>query len=913
MTLAKPDSCRQCWGWSWGHGGYVPADGSGRNGVLIILEAAGAEEAATGLPTVGRAGYMLWNTLKRIDLYRDDFRIHNVLSCQPPFNKLAKQPYEDSVISSCSPLLDATIADMQEKCKATGKYFTILTLGRIAFKRVMGLHEKDVILRNDYLCYPFWSDKYKAFVLAGQHPSYLMRGNNHLIPILQFVTQRAVEIAEHGLTFDEPTYLLDPDPATFAQWVTDFKLAYEKDQSLILFYDIETPHKQGKDEEEVAREDDEDYEILRCSFAYKAGEAVSIPWRAEYVPILEDLFSHQGDKGGWNLGYDYPRVTAKMPVNGAQVDGMLAWHVLNSALPKGLGPVTPYYVKNTGMWKHLSDKEPAFYNAKDSDMSLRNYLGIKADLIKNNQWRVFERHVIQLNKVLTYMSSKGVLRDEVMRQGAEVRVAALLNDVEKAMDAAVPQGARRLSPKNGYKKTPSSTEGLVLSTFKATVKRCDRCGTIGPTKTHFKARKKSVNPCEGAGVVESIEEVERWAKVLEFKVSKVGLSNYQKVLHHQAIIDRRENKTTFDETALKQLIKKYPHDKLYPLILKQREYVKLISTYIGVTQENGLVRGGMPVGRDGKIHCQYTHNPSTLRLACQQPNMTNLPRAKQEEDLQTIVRNLIIASKGHILVELDFSAIEACLVGFFAGSADYIRLSKLGIHSYLASHVLGRPADLKWSDKDLKEYFKEIKKSKDQAVQDVYNASKRVTHLSGYGGTPKKMQIAEPEAFPTVKDAERLQGIYFDLCPYIRKWHLQVQLQADKDGFLRNPFSYVHRFSSVFKYTKEAGKWIRHPGDDANRVLAFLPQSTAAGIIKEAMLRLWLERFEEAGQYLRLQVHDSLVSEVPDTLVEQVEAVMKEEMTKPIPELRLPKSYGLGDYLTIDVESKKGPRWGRLV
>lgn len=324
------------------------------------------------------------------------------------------------------------------------------------------------------------------------------------------------------------------------------------------------------------------------------------------------------------------------------------------------------------------------------------------------------------------------------------------------------------------------------------------------------------------------------------------------------------------------------------------------------------VVGGMPIGIDGRIHCTFSHNPSTLRLACQNPNLQNLPRSKGDDALQSVVRNLIVAAPDCIFIEFDFSAIEAVLVGWFAGSADYIRLAKLGIHSYLASHVLGRPADLKWSDTDLKLYFREIKGSEDQHVKDVYNSSKRVTHLSGYGGTPKKMHIAEPEAFPTIKDAEKLQGIYFDLCPYIKKWHLSTQLQAEKDGFLRNPFNYVHRFGRIFSYKKERGEWVREQGDDANKCLAFLPQSTAAGIIKEAMLRLYEDRFEEAGQYLRLQIHDSLVSEVPLEIQDQVAQIMEEEMSKPIPELRLPASYGLGPLLNIEVEGKRGLRLGSM-
>lgn len=916
MLLKPSEPCSSCLGRSWGRGDYVPASGSGENGVLIVAEAAGENEAKEGMPLVGKAGYYLFQNLARVGIDREGFRLHNVLSCRPPNNKLAKMAYEQEVIDTCAPLLDATILDMRRLCRQTGKTFTILTLGRIAFKRILGLKEKDPLLKEDYLCYPFWQSQYGAWVIAADHPSYLMRGNNHLLPVLQFAAKRALEIAAGDFKLSEPHYLLDPHPSTFQGWIADYKRAVQTtDDSFVLSYDIETPYKSGKNEEKVAREDDEDFTILRCSFAYQPGQAISVPWRADYKPLLEDLFSFSGPKVGWNnSNYDSPRVKAQMELNGVEIDGMLAWHVLNSALPKGLGFVTPFYAQDAEMWKHLAHAQPAFYNAKDADMALRCYLGIRKDLRDTDLGRVFQRHVVDLDVVTNYMSRQGVLRDETLRKESEVKLSAMLDTVEATMLQAIPETAKKVDIV--YKKEPKDKTGLLSRPGSRVVRVCRHCGLQGPRKDHFKRYVKKLNPCAddpGAGVQLRTVEVVEWYRLREWKVSHLGLTSYQQSLRHQAILNRREHRTTFDEDALKTLIAKYPKDPLYPSILKHRELQKLLSTYIGITNPtSGLIRGGMTVGRDGRIHCELTHNPSTLRMACQNPNMQNLPRAKREEDLQTIIRNLIIASPGCILLELDFSAIEAVLVGYFAGLPDYIRLSKLGIHSYLASHVLGRPADLSWSNMDLKSYFLEIKKSKDQAVQDIYNGCKRAIHLSGYGGTPRKMHSAEPETFKTVKDAERLQGIYFDLFPAVKRWQLSCQLQAEKDGFLRNPFGYVHRFYRVFSYRKEFGKWIRTQGDDQNKVLAFLPQSTAAGIIKEAMLRLFYDHFDQAGQWLRLQVHDSLVCDVPTAVANEVGNVLREEMTRPVPELRLPASYGMGDYLSIEVEQKIGTRWGSM-
>src|SRR3990167_2841867 len=324
-------------------GGFVPAHGSGDNGVLMVLEAAGGDEAAAGIPTVGRAGHYLWSQLARAGIEREGFRIHNVCSCQPPKNFLSGAPYEAEAISHCRPNLDATIADMQERCRINGKHLTILTLGCIAFKRIMDLDDKSPILKQYYLCYPFWSNRYQAYIVAGHHPSYLMRGNSHLLPILHFGVGSALDVATNGLTFDEPVVIEDPAPATFDRWVKDYRVAWEANPTTIIAYDIETPHKQGRDEADVAREDQTDYTIIRISFAYQRHEAVSVPWNAHYLPYIEDLFRMSVVRVGWNSKeYDDPRIAAQLTMNGQNIDGMVAWHVLQTRLPKGLGAVSPF-------------------------------------------------------------------------------------------------------------------------------------------------------------------------------------------------------------------------------------------------------------------------------------------------------------------------------------------------------------------------------------------------------------------------------------------------------------------------------------------------------------------------------------------------------------------------------------------
>jgi len=329
------------------------------------------------------------------------------------------------------------------------------------------------------------------------------------------------------------------------------------------------------------------------------------------------------------------------------------------------------------------------------------------------------------------------------------------------------------------------------------------------------------------------------------------------------------------------------------------------------------------------VHGIFTHNPSSLRLSMHRPNLMTIPRGNDSE-IERWVKEIFVAPKGKLFWEIDFSAIEAVLVGYFAGSARYVTFAKLGVHAYLASHIVGRPVDLSWSEGDLRACFKELKKSE----RSVYDTAKRCVHGSNYRMTPSKMHLEYPETFNTVKAAARLQGIYFDLFPEIPTWHETLchrvdgakKRKADEDQivspwdlgicYAQNPFGYRHEFYNVLDWElkeTESGEriWVSSLGEDAKRLISFLPQSTAAAIIKQAAMRLWYE-FPWVGQAMRLLIHDSVLGECDEQYVERDLRIAKEVMEAPIPFLPLDPTWDMGEFLTIGTESKYGPTWARM-
>lgn len=335
---------------------------------------------------------------------------------------------------------------------------------------------------------------------------------------------------------------------------------------------------------------------------------------------------------------------------------------------------------------------------------------------------------------------------------------------------------------------------------------------------------------------------------------------------------------------------------------------------------------GMPVGADGRVHTTFGHDPSTLRMCSKYPNLQNIPRGGTEA--QRWVKDIFVAPDGWVFMEADYRALEAVLVGYFANSAKYYRFAKMGVHAYLTASMVGVEVDLSLPNTEIEKLFKSLKKAHDVE----YNVAKRVVHGSNYLMTPRKMWEEWPENFPTIKAAKEAQDRYFALFPEIRKWQFDLTSQVDASkrrkleegeeggaitpwtigtATVQNPFGYLHRFHHVLEWRKIEGEWYSEFGEDAKRLIAFLPQSTGAGIIKRAVRELETA-YPDTADYLRLMIHDSLLLEVPETELDTVAQRVKEVMTAPIPELPLDPTWGMGDYVTIDVEIKTGSQWSQM-
>ena len=137
----------------------VFGEGDPDSNIMIIGEAPGREEDEVGRPFIGRAGKLLNEFLKSIDLNRDSVFIVNTIKCRPPENR---NP-EASEISACSDYLDQQINIIKPK--------VLVLLGKIAANRLLG---EDMPM-SELRLKKFFIDKYDIPIIVFYHPAYILR------------------------------------------------------------------------------------------------------------------------------------------------------------------------------------------------------------------------------------------------------------------------------------------------------------------------------------------------------------------------------------------------------------------------------------------------------------------------------------------------------------------------------------------------------------------------------------------------------------------------------------------------------------------------------------------------------------------------------------------------------------------
>ena len=129
--------------------------------VMIVGEAPGADEDATGRPFVGKAGQLLTGILENGGkIQRSTLYITNTIKCRPPENR---NPNMDE-IRACSEYLEAQLLLLHPDI--------VVTLGNIPTQHLLGTKQGITGLRGQ------WIDWRGIKLFPMFHPSYLLRNDS---------------------------------------------------------------------------------------------------------------------------------------------------------------------------------------------------------------------------------------------------------------------------------------------------------------------------------------------------------------------------------------------------------------------------------------------------------------------------------------------------------------------------------------------------------------------------------------------------------------------------------------------------------------------------------------------------------------------------------------------------------------
>lgn len=316
-------------------------------------------------------------------------------------------------------------------------------------------------------------------------------------------------------------------------------------------------------------------------------------------------------------------------------------------------------------------------------------------------------------------------------------------------------------------------------------------------------------------------------------------------------------------TGAKELTKLKDLHPIIPKLMEYREAAKLLSTYIVPIPDLADV--------EGRIHTTFTQNvTATGRLSSHDPNLQNIP-VRTEEGKR--IRTGFVAGAGKVLVSADYSQFELRLAAVLAGDEALIADFNKGvdIHTKTAAEAFGV--------------------SMTQVTKEQRRAAKVINFGILYGMSVKGladasgMQIAEAKTF--------IEN-YFKLRAPIKKYLEEILRQAREKGYVETYYGRRRPTPDV----KSANFVVRQA---AERAAANMPiQGTEADLMKRAMIRV--DAALPEGAELVMQVHDSLIVECDAGLADEVVKILKEQMEKVAPELKIK--------LATDVAV--GQNWGEL-
>jgi len=956
--LQRPPECAGCPLNTIGQGFSKP-EGTGANGVLIMGEALGEQEARDGLPfrPGAPAGHVLEQAIKSLGMDRAQFVVWNVIACRPPQNELLGASYEYPALEHCKRHTKRVIEQYHPR--------VIVACGAIPTRVLTGLTGRKMRV-EDIQGFALEAPDYPGIrVIPTYHPSYIQRGAWQVFPVLRLALAKAVKLAREG--WKEPNLICTTNAS--ASDVHEMADELEAKPELDLNIDFETDG--GKIEPDVIETEDEESDeeetqkkgaistsqvITQVNLSIRDSEAIALDFNADTRAAVDRVLSVPNNKHGHNIWlFDVPVAGYNgLEIKGRIDDSMWMFHHAYPDLPGSYKKVAGDSAKDQGSlaslqfcasfygfpwpWKHMRLEEGHLYGTYDGIAGRVVFNGAKRDLKRLNVWEGYETFVRRLRPILADAERRGIpMNRQKLIDFIEMLKVREVQELAK-LRPMIPEALCLPKQKNGLKKEPKDITRLVKRTFfllepekcacvKTTkAKKCKTCDATGsvfnragevencPTCNGAGVSQAVVTPltdcllCKGTGEVKG--EVERWCELTDFNPnSPAQVKSYTRYegptpwgfKKAYTIPKNSKRKYAMDKETIERLEKTY-RDPVYGTILTAKSVKKFKGTY----GEGWLSRLN---AEDDSVHTQFLFLPATGQLSSVNPNVQNTPHPTKGSPLQreyaSAFRNIIEAKPGHVIIECDYRSYHACTLAWEAKDWNYLRLAKLDAHSYLTGYVnklSGFRSALQWDDEKLGVWLSDIKKKYEKERNEKF---KPAILGWGFGLGGARLYNTNPEAFSHIREAMGVFDALDAAFPVTAQYRRDSPELAHRQKYLRSVFGCIRWFFNVKEYNFRKRDWDH--GMDWDKAIAFRPANDAFSQKKIALLAC-----EEKGYNARYgfcnDIHDCFKFHCREELAEECIQNVREEMERPSTVMLLPDGKGF----SVEVEEKIGRNWADM-
>ena len=263
-------------------------------------------------------------------------------------------------------------------------------------------------------------------------------------------------------------------------------------------------------------------------------------------------------------------------------------------------------------------------------------------------------------------------------------------------------------------------------------------------------------------------------------------------------------------------------------ILGYRKYTKLAGTYAEKLPK---------LAYNGRLHTSYNIcGTRTGRLSSTDPNLQNIP-ARTEEGRR--IRKAFVASPGCVLMKADYDQLELRMMAMLSGDEVMCGAFRAGvdIHAKTAEEVsklLGRAVS-RFLGKTLN-------------FEIIYGAS--VPLIMAETGLPRR-------------EAQKVRDGLFSTYPGIERWILKERALLADNGFVRTLMGRVRKFPEAIEPSLFGKNEIMKEG--INTVI----QGSSSELVLSKMIDAW-RLYRDTEVKMVLQVHDEVVFELPEDIVDSV-------------------------------------------